>query len=153
MDKPFCLYIDRLREGHTEVLNEQIQAKNFHDDCGEVRFKEDVRVAGKAYVTDDYLIIDCKISTNVEVSCTICNEYFSLPIAIDCMHEEALEDIKGSVYCYLGMIQEEIFLGIPYFLQCGKTKCQNREEIEKYLHKKTISQDGEDTYHPFRDAL
>jgi len=153
MDKPFCLYIDRLKEGQTELLYEQIPAKNFHDDCEEVRFTEDVLLKGQAYVTDDYLIVDCTISTHVDVPCSVCNLPFSLPIEIDCMHEEALEDIKGGIFDYLHMVQEEIFLEIPHFLQCGKTECQNREEIEKYIHKKQAAEEGEDEYHPFRDVL
>ncbi len=151
MKEKLKVYIERIRDGASDEINETLQPKFMDVNEKELAFEKPITLIGEAYVTDDYLIVTLSIKTEVELVCAVCNEPFSFDVAIDnMMHEEPLEGIKDASFDLLPLVRENILLSIPFYPQCGLTSCKNRDAIEPYL-KKAGPAAAENN--PFKDLL
>lgn len=140
------IYVDRIRDGEAEAIQEQLTPlfMDIHED--EMRFHDTVSLEGTAYVTDDWLILRLNVHTTVELTCSVCNSKFNFEIAItDLMHEEPLENIRDKTFDLLPVVRENVLLAVPFYPQCGITSCLHRKEIEPYLKK------DHPTNSPFKD--
>jgi uncharacterized metal-binding protein YceD (DUF177 family) len=146
--QPLLVYIERLREGKVELIEEKIDPARL--DIAEEDFicKEPIEMKAEVYLVDTWLIVKMSFTTQVTLSCSFCNEPFVFPIEVkDEQYEESLEEIKDSVLDLLPLIREALFLEIPFYPQCGNTVCRNRDEIEKYLKKEESK--GDEYHLPF----
>jgi uncharacterized metal-binding protein YceD (DUF177 family) len=147
------IYIDRLQNGEVEQIREVLPPAFLelapHD---ELHVEQHIQVTGQAYVAEDFLIIKLDIQAKASLPCSLCNEPFSFPIQIECIHEELIEKIPHGVFHYAELIREAILLEIPFYPQCGGDVCKNRKKMDKYLSKDTSKQSKEQ-YHPFKDIL
>lgn len=143
------LFIDRLTEGRTEVIQESIDPALLEISDDEINCTEQVIVSGEAYLAEDFLVISLTIKTRCALVCRFCNEVFSYPIAITSKLEEVgLEEIRGACFDLLPLIRELILLELPLYPQCDGASCKNRSRIEPYLTKK-----DETVHTPFKDLL
>ncbi len=150
MKEKLKIYVERIREGNIETIDEKLPPDFMENKEQDVSFKSPIEVAGEAYVTDDFLLIRMSIKTEAVLTCALCNEQFCFPIDIeDMIQEEPLEEIKDGVYDLLPLIRETIFLEIPFYPQCGITACTRRKEIEPYLKKERPAEENS----PFKDLL
>lgn len=130
------IYVDRIRDGEIETIQEKLSPLFMEIHEEEMQFNETVSVEGTAYVTDDWLILRMHIATKVQLTCSVCNEKFDFEIDIqDMMHEEPLENIRDKTFDLLPVVRENVLLAIPFYPQCGITVCIHRKEIEPFLKK------------------
>jgi uncharacterized metal-binding protein YceD (DUF177 family) len=136
MKRPLVVHVERLREGKTETLEEQIDPSLLDIADEELACNEPVSLSAEVYLVDTWLIVKMSLTATVVLPCSFCNEPFVLPITIEeQLHEEPLEDIKGGIFDLIPLVREAIFLAIPFYPQCGTTLCLNRDKIEKFLKK------------------
>jgi len=157
MKQSVKIYIERLRGGKNEEILEKLDPAFLDISEKEVAFKEPIEVKGEAYLAEDWLIIRLSIVAYVELQCALCCERFRYAINLeDMLHEEPLENIREATYDLLPLIRESILLEIPFYPQCGITKCNNRQEVEKFLKKDNkVSEEpkGINGHKPFQDML
>lgn len=147
MKQSYKIYVDRIRDGETESISEQLQPDFMQVHEKEMRFADPITFSGEAYVTDNWLIVRLKVATKVQLTCSVCNETFTFSIDIpDMVHEEPIENIRDKVFDLLPTVRENILLEVPFYPQCGITKCQNRSSIEPFLKK-------EHGHNPFKELL
>jgi len=150
----FKIYVDQLRNGNDEEIQEEFSPAFLNVNEKELSFADPIEVNGHAYLTDDSLILNLAIKTKAMIPCSICNEPFKFDIEIsNFYHVEELEEIKGAVYDFQELLRETILLETPQFAECHQGKCPDREKIKNYLkevseEKKSSEEDG---YQPFSD--
>jgi uncharacterized metal-binding protein YceD (DUF177 family) len=150
MEDRFKIFVERLRDGHTEQIQEVFLPDFLEIQDEDLLYQDNVYVKGKAYLVEDNLIIHLDIRTSARLPCIICNEPVVVPVEIHGFyHTEPIAGIKGSVFNYTNVLREIIILESPVFAEC-KGKCPQREEIEKYLFKEK-GENPEEGYHPFSD--
>ena len=151
------VYVDRVRDGNTDEISEELPSSFMDVHEKDIRFEAPIFLTGEAYVTDDYLIVSLTIETEATLICSVCNEPFTFAISIhNMMHEEPLENIKEATFDILPLVRESILLEIPLYPQCGITSCNRREEIEPYLKKEQSPEQEESQpngHNPFKDLL
>ncbi len=154
MKENLKVYIDRMRDGETEEVDETLEPSFMDIHEKEMRFEDPVTLEGEAYVTDDWLIVRLSIQTKVHLICSVCNEPFEFEIDIQNMvHDEPLENIRDASFDLLPLVRESVLLAVPFYPQCGIDVCSKRHEIEPFL-KKDGSSDEEPEEHghnPFKD--
>ena len=156
MKENLKVYIERLQGSKTQKIDEILNASEISLQDDGLKFKDPIHVEGDAYVTDEWLIVQLHIHTQVIIPCALCNEAMTLELSCANFIEEIpLDEIRGQVYDLAALIREAILLEIPFYPQCGGTSCLNRDKIEKYLSKESKSKKGkkEETHNPFRDLL
>jgi uncharacterized metal-binding protein YceD (DUF177 family) len=151
------IFVDRLHGGKSELITEELDPGFMDISEKEVAFKDPIKVEGEAYLAEDWLIVRLSIIAHATLQCALCNDTFRFPIHLqDMMHEEPLENIREATYDLLPLIRESILLEIPFYPQCGITKCNKRQEVEKYLKKEPKVQEekkGINGHKPFQDML
>lgn len=156
MKDTFKIYIEQLRDGRTEAIEEHY-APDFIDlKDDEAVFKRDVQVEGQAYLADGNLIIHLQVIAYVIVPCSICNRPVEVEISIpDFYHMEPAEEIKTGIFDFSEMLREAIVLEIPPFGECNSGNCPERAAIAKFLNVKSEKAssdiDGDEGYQPFAD--
>lgn len=150
------VYVERIRDGEMESIEETLAPRFMDIHEQEMRFEDSVHIAGEAYVTDDWLIIQLAIQTKVHLICSVCNEPFVLDIDIpDMVHDEPLENIRDASFDLLPLVRESILLAVPFYPQCGITTCNRRHEIEPFLKKEGDVEEAaeEHGHNPFKDLM
>lgn len=135
MIKEIKIYVDRLKDGHTEQVNELLDPSVLDIQEQELSFSRAVEVTGEAYLAEDHLVFHFQIAAAADIPCAICNETFSYPLSVDCYHTEQLEELKSSVFNGTEAIREAILLQVPPFAECHEGKCPERKNISKFLKK------------------
>lgn len=157
MKQTLKIYVERLRGGSTEQISEVLDPAFMDIAEKELVFSQKIEVEGDAYLAEDWLIVTLSITAFADLHCAFCNDSFCLPISIKSLiHEEALDTIRDASFDLLPLIRESILLEIPFYPQCGITKCNRRQEIEGYLKDDTkIPQKPHDAngHQPFQDLL
>lgn len=153
MDDFFKIYVDRLRDGYEQELNETFSPDFLDIDEPDLTFKEEVQTKGKAYLAEQELLIQWEeISTSAIIPCSICNERVKVPIHIHHFyHAEPMNEIKSGIFNYKELLRETILLEIPPFFECNQGNCPKRKEISKYLKSTSEDQEDDEGYHPFAD--
>ena len=151
-NEAFNIYIERLRGGNTDEINERF-SPNFLDVSDEdLKFTDEVTVQGEAYLAEEELILHFEIAAQGLIPCTICNEDVKVEVNIhNFYHAVPLTELKSGVYNFKDVVREAILLETPPFAECDQGNCGARTEIQKYLVKpeKDGEKNSEDTYHPF----
>ena len=151
MDELLTIYVDRLRDGHTEKFNGECSS-NFLDVCEDgLSFSDTVYIRGEAYLVDQRLLVHLNAKTQALLPCVICNEDATIHVEVRdfCLFEE-VSDIKTGKYNFGDQLREALLLEIPSFAECNGGQCPCRVEIKKYLaHSKDNADVVEGRYHPF----
>ena len=135
MDHDFTVFIDRLTEGKTQSIDEKVLKDFFFEDEEALKFAPEVLVKGKAYLTNDHLVLDIEVKTEASMPCIICEKFvpFSLEIEKQTL-TIPLEEIKSKIFSYKDLIKEGILLQLPQTKECNDG-CSLREEISSYMKK------------------
>lgn len=156
MDDIFKIYVDQLRDGQTEVIDETFDPLFIDMVEADLLFSDPVSVQGDVYLTNDSLILHLKVKTLATMPCAICNQSVKVEIIINNLyHVEPLENVKSGIFNFREMLRESVLLEVPMYVECGlgENTCPQREEIKKYLKQKNIknknSNQEEDGYQPF----
>ncbi|MBA2726669.1 MAG: hypothetical protein H0U49_00650 [Parachlamydiaceae bacterium] len=152
MDDSFKIFIEQLRDGRTEEIEESHSPDFLDINEDELKFKRDVLFEGQAYLADDNLLIHLKIETFATVPCSICNNPVEVKIEIpNFYHMEPVAEIKTGTFDFAEVLREAILLEVPRFAECGNGQCPEREKIAKFLREKPEADDlgNDDGYQPF----
>lgn len=149
MKQQLPVYIDRLREGQNEPVDEIVEPQRLELSDDEISVTKPFKVTGEVYVVEEYLVVSLTIIGQLSLICRLCNEPFVFPISIKKAQEEiSLDEIKDACYDLLPLIRELVLLEIPLYPQCSGSSCGNREKIEKFL-----KNPNEQLNMPFKDLL
>lgn len=133
MDEGFKIYVDQLRNGHIEQIDE-LFTPEFMEICDDdLQFQQPVKVEGEAYLAENDLVLHLNIDTQAVIACAICNEPVIVDISIKGhYHTVPQEETKSGIYFFRDILRETILLETPGFVEC-EGKCPKRKEIQKYL--------------------
>lgn len=154
MDDRFKIYVEQLRDGHTETLSESFDPDFLGIDEKELQFPLPVKVEGDVYLAKDELVLHFNIETFCVVPCSICNEPVKEKIKIKGFYFVVpVEEVKSGIYNFKEILREAVLLDVPLRAECHHGKCPQRKEIEKYLkhEEKGETDENGDGYHPFAD--
>jgi uncharacterized metal-binding protein YceD (DUF177 family) len=147
------IYIDRLKGGQTQKIDE-ILSPDFLDIHEEdLLFKDPIKIQAEVYIADAYLVIHLTAETRAYLPCSICNEPVQIPVAIKQFPiTQELSEIKGAIFDLEEKIRETILLQVPLFIECHQGKCPERENIKRFLKPDKESPDsGGHHYLPFSE--
>lgn len=145
------IYTEPLRKGVKEKIDLSVDPSFLDIQEEGLRFKTPVHVTGEAYTTDTDLILHLSCSTEVELPCCICNDFFTLSLkASDIYATEVLEELDSAVYDYSVLLREEILLQLPTYAECHGGQCPERETLSAYLKPKEPPKESKE-HHPFRE--
>lgn len=148
MNEALKIFVDQLRDGHTEKIHETVSSSFLDLDEKDARFDEKVSIDGDAYLADQELILHLDIQAKVFIPCSICNTSVALPVDLSNVYYSIPpEDFKSGVFYMGDLLREAILLETPRFAECNQGKCPQRKELSKYIRE----EDQNNTYHPFAD--
>ena len=152
MKKQLPLYIERLRQGRVQEINEILDPLPLDLIDNEIAAVEEVVATGEVYLADPYLLIKLTLKTEFTLLCSVCNEPFQFPVEIvQMLYEEPLDEITDGVFDLLPLIRETLLLEIPFYPLCAGSTCHNRADVEKYLKKHTGEGENHARYTPFEN--
>lgn len=144
----YKIYVDRLGLGKQQLIDEQVESKEFPLADEALRVASPLEIRGEAYTAQDQLVLHLKAGVTFLVPCAVCNEWTELPIQLEELYiTEPLAAIRGGVYSFEEKLREELLLAVPYVYECGGS-CPKRSEIKTFL--KNENPEG-DRFHPFAD--
>ncbi len=147
MTELFKIWIDRLKGGTTQKIEENLDPSFLGPNEPELRFAFKVHVKGEAYLTNAHLIIHLKAQTKISMPCAICNEMIDTGLKVDNFyHTEPIEEISGACFDYAQVLREALLIELPKTIECNGGNCPERIAMEPYLRPKTR---GKTTYFPF----
>lgn len=154
MDDAFKIYVDQLRDGHSEKIDETLDPSfiDLHDP--DLTFQDPVRMTGEAYLADSDFVIRFDVDTVAVVPCAICNAMIKVPVQIrDAYIVAPRAEIKSGIFNFKELLREQIVLDAPQHVECGGGQCPHRKEIAKFLKESSEDSDekGDDYYRPFAD--
>lgn len=136
MSTQFKIYLDRLKNGNVEKINETVSSDFIDIADQELVFPDEVRFSGEAYLSDDFFVLHLKISTNVIIPCLICNEKIKIPVLVDDFyHSEKISELRAAVFDFKEELRSAILIKVPPYFECNEGRCPDRETITKYLKK------------------
>lgn len=154
MDDRFKIYIDQLRDGHVEKIQESFEPGFLDVQEKDLAFKKNVYVEGDAYIAHDALVLHLNINTVGILPCIICNEPVQVDIKVhELYHLEPLLNIKSGLFFFKDLLREAILLETPGFAECSGGQCPHRKEVAQYLKSEEDlkTEHLEEGYHPFAD--
>jgi uncharacterized metal-binding protein YceD (DUF177 family) len=153
-DDQFRIFVEQLRLGHTEEIDEILSPDFLEVKEKELVFGKPITVRGQVYLADNTLILHFDIGTTAVMPCAVCNQPVDVEIAIKGFyHAVPLVDIKGAVYNFREILREAILLEVPLLAECHQGKCPQRKSLEKYFKKDVPPgiKAQEEGYRPFAD--
>ncbi|HSW86372.1 MAG TPA: hypothetical protein VLG49_02610 [Rhabdochlamydiaceae bacterium] len=135
MTSTLKIYIDRLKDGHAEKIDETISSEVLDVQEEDLAFSGQISISGHAYLAEDHLIINLKIDSRALLPCAVCNKTVEVPIVLDHVYLTKPLCELPSVFNYTDEIREAILLQVPSFIECSHGKCPERESISKYFKK------------------
>lgn len=127
------IYVDRLMDGQTEVIEETASPDLLETKEQDLQFVKPIRISGKSYLAENHLIIKLKLVTEVTMPCLICNTSIQKEIHVPTFYlTEDVANIKGHIYDYTEPMREAILLEVPYSVEC-MGNCPTRGELKSYL--------------------
>lgn len=151
--KKTVLYIpvDRCLAGEQISIDEQVDPLFLElSEKDEVVPVSSVRVCGKAYRAQEWLVVNANVFVQIRLPCSTCNEDVVLSLEPSLVHQEPIERIDGSFWDMSVVVRELILLEVPFFVHCGGTSCMNYNELKRYFRDTTENQDTEG-YQPFHE--
>lgn len=156
MDDTYKIYVEQLRDGHIEYLDESFPPELMDINDKDLAFKDEVLVRGEAYLAENTLVLNLNVSTFAILPCTICMEPVKVELNIEGFYFTVLlSEIKSAVFNFKEILREEILLAVPAFAECEGGKCPKRKDVAQYL--KTPEEKGnegksdDEGYQPFAD--
>lgn len=147
MIEEFKIYIDRLKDAHTQKIEGTFSPEIFGLEEAELQFHHPVSIQAEAYTTEEHLVINFSASTTATILCKICNEPTGVPISCKNTYVTIpLEEIKGAVYDFGNTLREEILIEVPHLAECNQGNCPARETLEKFFRSEDPKQKS-----PFKD--
>lgn len=147
-DDEFKIFVEQLRDGHTEQIDRQYSPAFIDVHEKDLKFESPVSIKGDIYLAGDGLILHFAIYTVAVIPCLVCNESVNVDIELgDFYHMEPLAEIKSGVFNFKDAVREAILLQTPPFAEC-KGSCPKREQLKKYLAEAKKKEEG---YRPFAD--
>jgi len=129
------IYIDRLKEGMSYPIQEELPPDFLEVSEKDLSFPQPVHLSGETYLTDGHLVLHLKIHTVALIPCSICNNPTSVPVVVkDFTLAESLAEIQ-SIFNYTDPLREAIVLQTPPFVECHQGACPERATISKFLKK------------------
>jgi uncharacterized metal-binding protein YceD (DUF177 family) len=151
-DDRFRIFVEQLRDGHTEEIDETFTPDFLEINERELSFTHPVKVRGQVYLADDMLVLHLDVNTIATIPCAICNSPADVGIAIEGLyHAVSMEEIKGAIYDFREILRETVLLEVPILAECHQGKCPQRKSLEKYFKKEGApgSEADEEGYKPF----
>lgn len=143
------IYIDRLKKGNEEKISFMIPPSFMEIDEEQLKFIDPIAVFGKAYLTEEHLVLHLTIQTSAQMPCKMCNIEKAYPVHIDnYYHTENLTAIQGGIFSMAPVIRDAILLDIPAYYACDIEECEGKQTTKKILKSRENQEDGE-SYHPF----
>lgn len=152
MNEAFKIYIEQLRDGHSENIAEDFSPEFLDIQDEDLNFVDPIDVKGEAYLAENDLILHLDIHTLATIPCAICNEEVKVPIDLTNFYFTIpTTEIKTGIYNFKEMLRENILLSTPLFAECNNGECPEREELKKFFRESDSSdKNSEDEgYHPF----
>ena len=146
------IYIDRLKGGQTQKINETLSPEFLDIDEEELLFDKPVQLKGETYLANEHLIIHLNIETTACLPCSVCNDPVHVPIVIkNITLTEPISEIKGATFNLTNEVRESILIQTPLFSECHNGKCPERENLKQFL--KPVQKKSDDTivHFPFAD--
>jgi uncharacterized metal-binding protein YceD (DUF177 family) len=139
-----------------EVLFEEIISRtllDLHND-DELSPLSDIFVSGKAYRTQEWIMIEAQVKVSMCLPCSMCNEPSSFFIEL-LPWEESVEvsSVKDGMVDLSQELRDAILLEAPLCIRCGGDACRNIDEFRKYLAPENRTADSEEKNQPFLSLL
>lgn len=151
MSNPFHILIDRLKNGSSQAIDETLNPEFLEIEEEDLRAESEVKVKGKAYLTESELILNLNAATKVMMPCSICNQMTHVDLAIENFyHAHPLDEIPSGVYSFKAPLREALLIELPKYAECNQGKCPKREDMTPYLKEK---KQNKDTHFPFSDLV
>lgn len=148
MDNSSQIWIDRLKQGQTQLINESFDPAFLDIQEEELRISSPISVAGEAYLSENELILRVTASTSVLMPCAICNQFIPVTLSLkNFYHAQSLDEISGAIFDYQLPIREALLIELPQYVECNQGKCPNRTILAPYL--KSEVKPEEKTHFPF----
>jgi uncharacterized metal-binding protein YceD (DUF177 family) len=149
------IYIDRLKNGQTQKIEESLSPEFLEIDEEDLVFDDPIILHGEAYIANEDLVIQLNIDTFVYLPCSICNDAVHTPITIKNIYlTRLLSEIPSAIFDLTEEIRESILLQTPLFAECNQGRCPERENIRKFLkNEQDIPEIGDKPHYnfPFAD--
>jgi DUF177 domain-containing protein len=141
------IFFARLDDGREQKIDEIIDPSFLEIDEPELKFKKNIIARGRAYLANDYLIIQAKLEVYATLPCSICNELIEEKLNVeDFYHAEKISDIPSLQFDYSELLREMILIQIPQFVECSGGNCPERAALSSYLKQKAPAAN---THFPF----
>ncbi len=150
MKEECLIWIDRLKNGQTQKINESLNPSFLKIEEDDLKFTSPVPVQGEAYLSNEELIIRLKASTQAMMPCIICNKLITIDLVLDGFyHVQPTNEIPGAIFDYQELLREALLLELPRYVECNQGKCPDRPSIAPYLH--SNKQQKQEIHFPFSD--
>ena len=148
MKELFQIWVDRLKAGQTQKINESFDPSFLDIQEEELQTRSPVIVVGEAYLSENELILRLKASTQVMMPCAICNQMIPVQLSvIDFYHTEPLDQIPSAIFDYQAPLREALLIELPKYVECNKGKCPDRKTLNSYMRSGEKAE--ENTHFPF----
>lgn len=142
MEEIFTIWIDRLREGRVQKIDESLDPSFLDVHEEELVFQSPVIVYGEAYLADDHLIVRVKAFTKVKIPCVICNQLVDAPLQVNGFyHTEPIAELRDAKFDFSTPLRDSLLLELPAYIECCEGKCPERQALAPYLRKQSPPDD------------
>jgi uncharacterized metal-binding protein YceD (DUF177 family) len=149
---PFKIYVDRLREGTTYSIKEEVPPDFLDIHEKELEFFKPVKISGEAYLADQDLVVSMEAEATAVIPCRICGKPVETVVSLPRFHHSIpVKEVKGAIFLFDEMLREAILLDTPQFAECNDGNCPHRTEVARYLKKNNDNKSDEEGYRPFAD--
>lgn len=151
MNEAFKIYVEQLRDGHAEQIEEKLSPEFLDVHEVDLSFIDPVNIKGEAYIAENDLVLHLEVHTLAKIPCAICNEDVKVPISLENFyHTVPMEEIKTGIYNFQEMLRENVLLATPLFAECNQGQCPARKELKRFFRESDSSdKDSDEGYHPF----
>lgn len=119
--------------GKVETIDEEIDPVVMDVKDILLSFDAPIKVSGKAYLAEDFLVMNLNISTEYNVPCKICQETIVKTLELEHVYfTEELTNVSSKVFDAVEQIRDTIFMDIPDYHEC-EGGCPMREELKGYF--------------------
>lgn len=152
MDSPFHINIDRLKDGKTLHIEEDVDSCFLDIAEEELKFDPKVHVKGDASLADSHFVLRLEAKAKGYMPCSICNQMTPMPIRVENFYFSLpLAELNSPIFDFSEALREALLLELPLYVECREGLCPERENIKVYLKKKDDSEDNSSTHFPFSD--
>lgn len=149
---PFKIFVDRLREGSTYSIQEEIPPDFMDIHEKELNFYKPIKVSGEASLVDQDLVIRLEAEATAVLLCSICGKPVEKIVKLaPFYHYVPIHEVKGAIFLFDQILREAILLETPQFAECNEGKCPQRTEVARYLKEPNENNSDDEGYQPFAD--